>query len=88
MRQKITKPRKKIDHQKSRIGHLAEPLSDREREVLQLVVAGLSNNEIAERLIIGTSTVKTHVNCIFGKLAVQSRTQAIGRARTWGLVCD
>ncbi|MEZ4664575.1 MAG: LuxR C-terminal-related transcriptional regulator [Caldilineaceae bacterium] len=50
-------------------------------EVLQLVAAGLSNREIAERLIISVGTVKTHINHIFGKLDVQSRTQAIGRGR-------
>jgi LuxR family maltose regulon positive regulatory protein len=63
-----------------------EPLSDRELEVLQLVAAGYSNSEIADRLIVAASTVKTHVNRIFGKLAVQSRTQAIMRARELGLL--
>ena len=68
--------------------NLVEPLSDRELEVLQQMAAGLSNTEIAERLIIGVSTVKTHINRIFGKLAVQSRTQALVRARTLGLLRD
>jgi len=62
----------------------AEPLSDREREVLHLMAAGLSNHEIATKLIISTSTVKTHVNRIFSKLGAQSRTQAIVRARELG----
>jgi DNA-binding CsgD family transcriptional regulator len=60
---------------------LIEPLSVRELEVLQLVDQGLSNQEIAARLNIAASTVKTHINNIYGKLAVQTRTQAIRRAR-------
>jgi len=60
---------------------LIEPLSDREMEVLRLVASGLSNGEIAGRLIITVGTVKTHVHNICGKLAVRSRTQAIARAR-------
>jgi LuxR family transcriptional regulator, maltose regulon positive regulatory protein len=67
---------------------LVEPLSARELEVLQLVARGLSNAEIAARLILTTSTVKTHINHIFGKLGVQSRTQAIARARDLGLLTD
>jgi DNA-binding CsgD family transcriptional regulator len=60
---------------------LIESLSVRELEVLQLVDQGLSNQEIAARLNIAASTVKTHINNIYGKLAVQTRTQAIRRAR-------
>ncbi|MFC1871755.1 LuxR C-terminal-related transcriptional regulator [Chloroflexota bacterium] len=59
---------------------LVEPLSERELEVLQLIADGMSNREIAEKLIIGEGTVKTHINNIYGKLDVQSRTQAIARA--------
>ncbi len=65
---------------------LVEPLSEREVEVLHLIAAGLSNQEIAERLIISISTVKTHINRIFSKLDVQSRTQALVRARELGLL--
>jgi LuxR family transcriptional regulator, maltose regulon positive regulatory protein len=65
---------------------LVEPLSTRELEVLHLVAAGLSNSEIATRLIVTTGTVKTHINHIFGKLGVQSRTQAVAQARTLNLV--
>jgi LuxR family transcriptional regulator, maltose regulon positive regulatory protein len=50
-----------------------------------LVEQGLSNQEIAARLNIAASTVKTHINNIYGKLAVQTRTQAIRRARELGL---
>jgi len=60
---------------------LVESLSERELEVLQLIVSGLSNREIAEKLVIGEGTVKTHINNIYSKLDVQSRTQAIARAR-------
>jgi LuxR family maltose regulon positive regulatory protein len=67
---------------------LVEPLSARELEVLHLAAAGLSNTEIAARLIVATSTIKTHINRLFGKLAVQSRTQAIARARELGLLND
>jgi LuxR family maltose regulon positive regulatory protein len=67
---------------------LVEPLSSRELEVLQLIADGLSNAEIAARLVVTLGTVKTHVNHIFGKLDVTSRTQAIGRARGLGLLVD
>lgn len=63
-------------------GHpLIEPLSERELEVLRLVAAGLSNQDIADRLIIAPGTVKRHINNIFGKLQVGSRTQAVAVAR-------
>lgn len=65
---------------------LAEPLSEREREVLALIAAGASNRDIAEQLVIALSTVKTHVNHVFGKLGVRSRTQAVARARALRLV--
>ncbi len=65
---------------------LASPLSPREREVLGLIVAGLSNPEIAERLVVGVSTVKKHVNAIFAKLDVTHRAAAAARARDLGLV--
>ncbi len=58
-----------------------EPLSPRELEVLRLIAAGQSNPEIARTLVIAISTVKAHINSIFGKLGVTSRTQAIVRAR-------
>jgi LuxR family maltose regulon positive regulatory protein len=60
---------------------LIEPLTEREREVLQLLAAGASNGEIARRLVLSVGTVKKHVSNICGKLDVQSRTQAIARAR-------
>lgn len=60
-------------------------LSHREYEVLQFIAAGLSNSEIAERLIVSLSTVKTHINSIYRKLDVRSRTQAVARARELNL---
>jgi NarL family two-component system response regulator LiaR len=55
-------------------------LSPREREVLALMVQGLNNPDIAERLVVGRSTVKFHVSSILGKLGVQSRTEAVAIA--------
>jgi LuxR family maltose regulon positive regulatory protein len=60
---------------------LVEPLSEREREVLRLIADGHSNQVIADRLVVAVSTVKKHVNNLYGKLDVQSRTQALIRAR-------
>ena len=65
---------------------LIEPLSARELEVLRLVAAGLSNQEIAEALVVALSTVKKHINGIYSKLGVRSRTQALARARELGLL--
>lgn len=56
-------------------------LSEREQEILHLIASGLSNQEIAERLVIAITTVKWHVRQIFNKLGVNSRTQAIAQAR-------
>jgi len=60
---------------------LIEPLSNRELDVLQLMAQGHTNKAIADELVIAVSTVKKHVNNIFGKLTVSSRTQAVTRAR-------
>jgi LuxR family maltose regulon positive regulatory protein len=60
---------------------LIDPLSQREREVLQLMVAGFSNRLIADRLVISLNTAKRHVKHILAKLAVTNRTQAVTRAR-------
>jgi LuxR family maltose regulon positive regulatory protein len=65
---------------------LIEPLTDRELEVLALIAQGLSNAQISERLFLALSTVKGHNRNIFGKLAVQRRTEAVARARALGLV--
>ncbi|MHB8598569.1 MAG: LuxR C-terminal-related transcriptional regulator [Ktedonobacteraceae bacterium] len=65
---------------------LLESLSAREQEVLQLLAAGQSNREIAQRLIVGLNTVKTHVKSIYAKLDVHSRTQALVRAQALRLL--
>jgi LuxR family maltose regulon positive regulatory protein len=65
---------------------LVEPLSQREMEVLDLIAAGFSNREIAERLYIAHGTVKRHISNIYGKLGVRSRTQALARARELGML--
>ncbi|HLV97542.1 MAG TPA: LuxR C-terminal-related transcriptional regulator [Ktedonobacterales bacterium] len=65
---------------------LIELLSPREREVLQLIAQGLSNQEISERLVLALDTVKGHNRNIFDKLQVQRRTEAVARARELGLL--
>jgi DNA-binding NarL/FixJ family response regulator len=65
---------------------LAEPLSDREREVLNLMAEGLSNKLIAQGLGISEHTVKTHVASIFAKLGAATRTEAVSQAIRRGLV--
>jgi LuxR family maltose regulon positive regulatory protein len=59
---------------------LVEPLSERELEVLRLIADGHSNQAIADRLVVAVGTVKKHINNLYGKLGVQSRTQALARA--------
>ena len=66
---------------------LSSPLlSRREREVLRLIADGLSNQQIAEKLIISLNTVKTHVSHIFGKLDTTDRLQTVKRARELDLI--
>ena len=65
---------------------LAEPLSEREIEILSLLALGLSNREIAERLSLAQGTVKNYVTTILQKLGARDRTQAALRARELGLI--
>ena len=65
---------------------LIDPLSERELELLQLLADGLSNREIAEHLIIAVGTVKAHTVSIYRKLNVNSRMQAVARARELNLL--
>ena len=60
---------------------LVEPLSERELQVLSLLEQGMSNGEIARRLVVTIGTVKSHVHSIIDKLGVSSRTQAVVQAR-------
>ena len=77
----LTTPVSGIGHQSS----LIDPLSERELEVLQLFADGLSNQEIAERLIISLGTVKAHSSNIYRKLDVRNRAQAVIAAREMNL---
>lgn len=65
---------------------LAEALTPREAEVLQLVAAGLPNKLIAERLGISEHTVRFHLTAIFGKLDAHTRTEAVTRAARLGVI--
>ena len=61
-------------------------ISKREYEVLELIALGLSNQEIAEKLFVSTSTVKTHVSNVLVKLDARRRTQAIQRAKELNII--
>jgi predicted ATPase/DNA-binding CsgD family transcriptional regulator len=65
---------------------LIEPLSERELEVLHAIAAGLSNAEIAVQLVVEVSTVKKHINHLYDKLGVETRTQVLVRARELNLL--
>ena len=65
---------------------LIEPPTPRELEVLGWINEGLRNEEIAEQLVVGVATVKKHINNLYAKLEVASRTQALKRARELGLL--
>ncbi|MCC7446993.1 MAG: AAA family ATPase [Anaerolineae bacterium] len=65
-----------------------EPLSERERDILRLIVAGQSNEEIARTLTLAVSTVKWYINTLYGKLHVKTRSQAIARTHELRLLAD
>ena len=65
---------------------MAEPLTDREVEVLRLLAAGRSNQRIAHELVVALNTVKKHVTHVLGKLGAANRTEAVARARQLGLI--
>jgi ATP/maltotriose-dependent transcriptional regulator MalT len=81
-----------IEFEKERADHaelsypLAEPLTSREIEILHLLADGLSNREIARKLILGLGTVKTHTHHIYAKLGVRTRAQAIKSATNLNLL--
>jgi len=61
-------------------------LTQREQEVLRLLAAGASNQDIARTLVIQLSTVKKHVSSLLGKLGAASRTQAVAQAQARSLL--
>ncbi len=65
---------------------LIEPLTERELEVLHLLAEGLSNQEMADRLVVAMGTVKAHTASLYRKLDVTSRLQAVSRSRELGLL--
>ncbi|MEJ2736372.1 MAG: LuxR C-terminal-related transcriptional regulator [Anaerolineae bacterium] len=65
---------------------LVEPLSKRELEVLDLLAEGLTNAEIAQRLVVSVPTVKSHTRSIYGKVGVHSRKEAVAQARELGIL--
>ncbi|MBZ0275887.1 MAG: LuxR C-terminal-related transcriptional regulator, partial [Anaerolineae bacterium] len=67
-------------------GDLAEALSDRELQVLRLVALGMSNRDIADHLVVGLTTVKSHVSSIIAKLGARNRTEAVALARDQNII--
>lgn len=67
---------------------LLEPLTPQEQRALHLLAEGAANQQIATHLVIQRATAKKHVTNLLGKLGVANRTQAIVRARQWGLLED
>jgi LuxR family maltose regulon positive regulatory protein len=61
--------------------NLAEPLTDREWEVLRLIAAGCGNQEIADRMVVSVNTVKTHIRHLYEKFAVKNRVALLDHAR-------
>jgi LuxR family maltose regulon positive regulatory protein len=76
------------ERNRAAIADLVAPLTERELEVLRLVATGCTDRQIAERLVVVVGTAKRHLNNIYHKLMVHSRTQALLRARELGLLPD
>jgi len=74
-----------LPHPRSNVA-MIEPLTPRERQVLQFLAAGLTNKEIAKRLGVTDHTIKFHVNGILGKLGASTRTEAVVEAARRGIV--
>jgi LuxR family maltose regulon positive regulatory protein len=82
----VSAERRSVDAPEQRLQPLIEPLSERELEVLRLLAAGLTYDEIAEKLVVSLNTVRFHVKSIYGKLGVDKRARAIQAAREAGLL--
>jgi LuxR family transcriptional regulator, maltose regulon positive regulatory protein len=82
----VSQTRREMEFKSSLSQSLIEPLSERELDVLRLICAGKSNQEIADELFIALDTVKRHATNLYGKLSVKRRAQAIIEARRLGLV--
>ncbi len=68
------------------VGELADPLTDRELEILSFLPSRLTNTELAEQCYVSVNTIKTHMAHIYRKLEVANRNEAIARARWLGLL--
>ncbi|MGE5139715.1 MAG: LuxR C-terminal-related transcriptional regulator [Rudaea sp.] len=82
----LFEPPQRKSHASTATPPLVEPLSERELEVLRLLAEGCSNQQIASQLVLALGTVKAHLNNIYGKLEVRTRTEATARARELGLL--
>ncbi len=80
--------RRLLEDDKDTVPVSVEPLTSRELEVLHLIVQGVRNGEIAQRLFISVKTVETHLTSLYGKLGVQSRAEVIALAQRQGLLLE
>ncbi len=77
-----------LEDDKDTLPVFVEPLTSRELEVLHLIVQGVRNGEIAQRLVISIKTVETHLTSLYAKLGVQSRAEVIALAQRQGLLLE
>lgn len=82
----INQPNAHSEQKKTAVAELPEPLSDRERDVLQLLASELSGPEIAAKLFISVNTFRTHTKNLYGKLQVNNRRAVVRRAQELNLI--